>query len=95
MADKKKRTIEYKGYKIIQVVEWKKNPMDGDGNEVRTFIHQLPKYSGFIQLAWLNKDVQKKRIVEEMDKAKYHIDLDVKNKQPTIFDELGFETFKE
>lgn len=95
MADKKKRTIEYKDYKIIQVVEWKKNPHDGDGNEVRTFIHQLPKYSGFIQLVWLNKDQQKKRIEEEIDKAKYQIDLKIKTKEPTIFDELGFTTFKE
>ena len=95
MKDAKQRTIEYKGYHIVQLVEWKDNPIDGAGYEVRTTIKELPKYSGFAQLVWLNKDKQKAKVMDEADKAGYVINQDIKAKEPTIFDELGFENVKD
>ena len=90
MKDKKIRVIEYSGYSIIQKVEWVDNPIDGAGYEVKTTIRELPKYSGFTQLVWLSNDKQKEKLISEADKARFQIDLDLKSKEPTIFDELGF-----
>lgn len=87
----KLRTIEYKGHTINQELTYEKNPHDGDGYVVRTYIHEYPNYSDYDQLVWLGKDKQKQRIIDAEKKAKYHIDTKIKEKEPTIFDELGFK----
>ena len=85
------KEINYKGYHIVQNVQWVNNPMDGAGYEVKTTIKELPKYSGFDQLNWLNKEQQKSRILNAEKSAKSAIDRDIKDKEPTIFDDLGFK----
>lgn len=92
--DKKQRIVVYRNFQIVQTVEWKHNPYDGDGYEVRTTIKEIPKYSGFAQLNWLPTDQQKKKLISEVDSAKYYIDSHIESQEPTIFDELGFEIVK-
>ncbi len=91
MAKVRTRTIEYNGYHIVQTVEWKENPMDGAGDEVRTTIKEIPKYSGFDKMVWLGKDKQKQKIEYAVEVAKYKIDSEIKDKKPDLFEELGFK----
>lgn len=84
------RTIKYKDHTIVQTVQWIDNPIDGAGYECRTKIEELPKYSDFDGFQWLGFDQIKTRISDAERKAKYHIDQKIKEKEPDIFDELGF-----
>lgn len=88
---KRSREISYKGFTIIQTVEYKENPVDGAGNEVKTTIKELPKHSGFDQMIWLNKNQQKERVLKQLENAKYAIDVAMKAKEPDLFEEMGFK----
>lgn len=91
MKKTKNRIIPYKGFYIKQELKWVDNPHDGSGYEVKTTIKGLPKYSGFDQLAWLGTDKQKLKIEAAVLSAQFHINTALKDKEPTIFDQLGFK----
>ena len=90
LKSRTKQTV-HRNHTIIQEVKWVNNPMDGDGYELRTTINELPKYSDFDQFAWLSTDKQKQKVIDAEKKAMYHIDTKLKEKEPDLFDELGFK----
>ncbi len=87
----KTREITYKLFTIVQTVEWVKNPKDGDGDEVKTTIKELPEFNEFNQMQWLRPEQITTRIEDAIDSAKRRIDRELKEQEPTLYDDLGFK----